>query len=134
MTAYCTYADIVAHTGTELPQATVEALIVDADRRINARLRANGIAPLGTADELVSASIALTKAGLITRLRIDGTGPSSQSVGGASTNDNKDNIVAQLKQEAELSVSAYIAGIKGGDGSEFDPTRADTEMSEFRMG
>lgn len=122
--SYCTYADIVAHTGTELAQSIVEALIADADRRINARLRAGGITPIGTDERLVSASISFTSAAIVTRGRLDGTAPSSQSVGGASVSDNKDSLAAQLKAEGEQAVSDYIAAVRG-DGSELDHTRVD---------
>lgn len=122
--SYCTYADIVAHTGTELQQAVVEALIADADRRINARLRAGGIVPMSTADELTAASIALTTAAVITRQRIDGSSPSSVSVGGASMSDNKDALVAQLTREAEELLTSYISGLRG-DMIDPDPTRVD---------
>lgn len=124
--SYCTYADIVAHTGTELAQPIVEALIADADRRINARLRASGIVPLGTDERLVSASISFTTAAIVTRGRLDGTAPSSQSVGGASASDNKDSLAAQLKAEGEQAVSDYIAAAKGTLSEiELDTTRAD---------
>lgn len=122
--SYCTYADIVAHTGTELQQAVVEALIADADRRINVRLRAGGIVPMGTADELTAASIALTTAAVITRQRIDGSSPSSVSVGGASMSDDKDALVAQLTREAEELLTSYISGLRG-DMIDPDPTRVD---------
>lgn len=125
--SYCTYADVVAHTGTELAQPIVETLIADADRDIRARLKRAGVPAPEASDELTTASIALTASRLVTRLRLDGTRPSSLSVGGLSMSDNNDNLTAQLLAEAERSIAAYVSNSMST--VEPDPTRADADMS-----
>lgn len=127
--SYCTYADIVARSGTELAQSIVEALIADADRNIRARLKQHGIAAPAEADELTTASIALTMSRLVTRLRMDGTRPSSVTIGGISQSDSNDNIVQQHEREADSAIAAFIAGARG-DGGDLDPRREDSNISE----
>lgn len=81
---------------------------------------------MGTDERLTSASISFTKALLVTRGRLDGTAPSSQSVGGASVTDNKDALAAQLRADGEQDLTDYIAAIKGEVSDiELDPTRVD---------
>lgn len=104
---YCTYEDVVAHTNTELDRAVIEALIAAADRRIDARLRVASLAP-EPSDDLAAASLALTISAIVTRQRIDGSAPSSVSVGGASVNEDKGAMVRQLHDEAERIIETYI--------------------------
>jgi len=132
--AYCSYQDIVDHTGTALPQEIVESLIDSADRRIDAMLSAAGIAK-PTGGELQGASIAFTKALVLTRYRFDGTRTGSVSVAGYSSSDDLAGMVRQLEEEAMGIVQAYIETCKT---TASRPTegavRDDADMAAFVRG
>ena len=81
--AYCAYTDVQSLTGSALSQAILEAIIDQADRTIDAKLRIAGITGANPAD-LKAASLEYSIAGLLTRYRMDGTKPASLSVGGLS--------------------------------------------------
>lgn len=132
--AYCTYADVLAHTGTDLVQATVEALINDSDRRIKAILKANGLTAPTSDDTLTSASIAFTKAQVLMRKRLDGSRPSSISVGGVSRSDTNDKMIDTLEGEGIALIAQYLSDVNGGTVATEAAERADTEMSDLRMG
>jgi len=70
---YCTYTDILALSGTALPQATIEALIVMADREVDSYCSMHGVSASGSNAAIVSASINLSMGYLLTRYRMDGT-------------------------------------------------------------
>lgn len=71
--AYTTYADVLAATGTALPQATVETLIAMADREIDAYLKLYNATGSGTDPAVMSASLNLSICNVLTRYRMDGT-------------------------------------------------------------
>jgi hypothetical protein len=75
--AYTTYAEVLAATGTALPQATVETLIGQADREIDSYLAKFGITADGSSVSIISASLALSICNVLTRYRMDGTKESS---------------------------------------------------------
>lgn len=66
MASYCSTSDIIAITDTTLDTTTLQAIIDDADREINAYLKARGYGG-GACDELKTASIRLTNAEMILR-------------------------------------------------------------------
>ena len=71
--AYSTYADVLAATGTALPQATVETLIAMADREIDAYLKLYNATGSGTDPAVMSASLNQSICNVLTRYRMDGT-------------------------------------------------------------
>ena len=134
MTSYCTYAEIVALTGTTFPQATVESFIAAADRRVNAKLKARGYAANYSAEELVTAGIALTKVNLITRCRLDGSFPSSLTIpNGPTLSDNKDNMIKQLEAEADEQIQNYIQYSSSATGSQFEEAARSDANAEYRL-
>jgi hypothetical protein len=70
---YTTYAEVLALSGTALPQATVESMIAAADRDVNTYCAAQGVSVDATNSAIVSASINYTMAYILTRGRMDGT-------------------------------------------------------------
>lgn len=132
--AFCTYADVLAHTGTDLIQATVEALIADSDRRIKGMLKSKGLTAPTSDDTLTSASIALTKAKVLMRKRLDGSRPNSISVGGVSRSDSNDTIVRALEDEGLELVTSYIKEQLEASGAASEAAeRSDSDMSELRL-
>lgn len=103
MTSYCTYAEVLAMTGTAYPQVTVEAIIVLADKELNAMLAAKGIAAAYTDTGLQEAGLNLTMARVLTRMRMDGTKPNTLTLGGLTMSDSVDKAI-----EGHRTVAAIV--------------------------
>ena len=105
--AYCAYTDIQNLTGTTLSQSIIEAIIDQSDREIDGILSKADLS--GSATGLIKAvSIELSIAGIITRHRMDGTMPSSITLGGLTMADNLDAAVNYHRQIALKYVQDYI--------------------------
>lgn len=104
---YCTVDEVKNLTGTDLSDAIVESVIEQSDREIDAILRANGISG-GNANDLKAASTKLSIAGVMTRHRMDGTQPSSLSIGDISTSDDINAAIAELKEQAYQMIRSII--------------------------
>lgn len=102
---YCTYADILALSGTALPQATIEALIVMADREIDTYLTMHGVSADGSS-AIVSASISLSMVYLLTRYRMDGTKEASSLEWSDKT--PIDTAIESYRKAAFQSLDNYI--------------------------
>jgi serine/threonine protein kinase HipA of HipAB toxin-antitoxin module len=135
MTSYCTYAEVLAMTGTAYPQATVEAMIVLADKEMNAMLAAKGIAAAYTDTGLQEAGLNLTMARVLTRMRIDGTKPDMLTVGGLTMKDSVDAAITGHRTVAAQLVQAYIdAHTSSGGSSGYERAdRSDADMSDFAL-
>lgn len=136
MTSYCTYAEVVALSGTVYPQATVEALIVFADRDLNAMLKANGYAAAYTDDDLKEAGLNLAMARLLTRMRMDGTKPNSLTLpGGLSMSDSIDKAIEGHRQVAIEKVQNYAdSHLSSGGTSGYERAdRADQDMTDLKL-
>lgn len=93
-------------TGSAYTTAELQALIDRADRQIDARLRAARVA--GSGDAIREASLSLSIAMLLTRMRMDGTKPASLSLGGLSMSDNIDQAIKELQDRAWELVDEHI--------------------------
>lgn len=135
MTSYCTYAEVLAMTGTAYPQATVEAIIVLADKELNAMLAAKGIAAAYTDTGLQEAGLNLTMARVLTRMRMDGTKPNTLTLGGLTMSDSIDKAIEGHRAVAMQLVQAYIdAHTASGGASGYERAdRSDADMSEFAL-
>ena len=135
MTSYCTYAEVLAMTGTAYPQATVEAIIVLADKELNARLSALGHAAAYTDVGLQEAGLNLTLARLLTRMRMDGTKPASLSMGGLTMSDSIDKAIEGHRAAADALIAAYAdANRSSGGVSGYERAdRADQDMIDLRL-
>ena len=135
MTSYCTYAEVLAMTGTAYPQATVEAIIVLADKELNARLAAKGFSAAYTDTGLQEAGLNLTLARLLTRMRMDGTKPGSLSMGGLTMSDSIDKAIEGHRAAADVLISAYADAhlSSGGDSGYERADRADQDMTDLRL-
>lgn len=136
MTSYCTYAEVLAMTGTAYPQVTVEAIIVFADRDLNAMLKAKGYAAAYTDDDLKEAGLNLAMARLMTRMRMDGTKPNTLTLpGGLSMSDSIDKAIEGHRQVAAEKVQNYVDShtSSGGATGYERADRADQDMSDFAI-
>jgi len=111
--AYCTNADLTLLTGTTIATATQDAIIAQSDRDIKARIEAANLTPPAADDSLKAASLNLSTAGLITYNRMNTeltrrTQTKSVKFGDVTIADDPDEAIATLKEQAWLSVDAYI--------------------------
>ena len=106
--AYCIYPELVNLTGSELTVNELNEIIVQADSEIDGLLYAAGLTPPSSDSILKAASLKLSIAGVVTRHRMDGTQPSSLSIGGLSLSDNLDGAITELRNGAKSLIDAYI--------------------------
>lgn len=105
--AYSTATELKALTGATLADADLEAIIDQADRTIDAKLRIAGITGANPAD-LKAASLEYSIAGLLTRYRLDGTKPASLSVGGLSMSDNIDSAIDEHLKKGDAILNGIV--------------------------
>lgn len=106
--SYCTVEDLVAATGSSYPAETLQALIDRADRQIDARLLAARVPGGGPA--VREASLSLSISMLLTRMRMDGTKTSTNSLDGTSSlSDNIDAAIKLYEDRARQLLDAHIA-------------------------
>lgn len=106
--SFCTVDELIAATGTNYPELTLQALIDRADRQIISRLNAARV-PAG-GNSIKEASLSLSISMLLTRMRMDGTKTASTSLDGTSNvADNIDAAIAQYERRAWQLVDEHIA-------------------------
>jgi len=105
--AYCTYTELTSLTGATLLQATLEAIIAQADREIDAKLAEQGLTGTAGNAQLKAASLELSIAGLITRYAMDGT----RDIDAENTEDS----VTAHRARAQEILDAYIWAALSGD-------------------
>lgn len=135
MTSYCTYAEVLAMTGTAYPQVTVESIIVLADKELNARLAALGHTAAYTDVGLQEAGLNLTLARLLTRMRMDGTKPDMLTMGGLTMKDGVDAAIAGHRAAADVLIAAYAdANRSSGGVSGYERAdRVDQDLTDLRL-
>lgn len=106
--SYCTTADLVNLTGSTLASSVLQEIIDQADRQIKAALDDAGIGAPSSDDKLKTASLYLSCSILMTRMRLDGSKPSSFRLGDFAISDNIDEAGKQLAAESASLVLAYI--------------------------
>ena len=104
--AYCTYAEILALTGTALPQATVESLIALSDLEVDTYCEQAGVTASGTDPAIRTAAIALAVVRVLTRYRMDGTKESSTLE--FSDKTPVDSAIATYQKQAEAALNKYV--------------------------
>lgn len=109
--AYCTNADLTLLTGTTLSTTVQDAIILQADNEINGLIYAAGLTPPGADNTLKAASLKLSSAGVMTRARMDGSRPSTLTVGEYTSSDNIDQSITELRTAALVLVDSYIVRI-----------------------
>lgn len=107
--AYCSNAELVLETGSSLSTSILDSIIAAADRKIKTRILVAGLTPPTSNDTLKTASIELSKAGIIAYNRMTGTQAKSMKVGEITVQDDLDTMIAALTGAAYQDVDGYIA-------------------------
>lgn len=105
--SYCSTAELVNLTGSTASATILQEVIDEADRQIDARLALAGLT--GSGGAIKSASMHLSIAGLLTRMRMDGEKPGSLSIPGLSMSDNIDAAIAEHRSSADQMLAVFIA-------------------------
>jgi len=105
--SYCTTAELVNLTGSGLSSTILQAIIDDADREINAYLAPHGLG--GSGDVCKTASLKLSRAGLMQYHRLSGIQPKSVSIGDTTSQDDPDVAIAALRKEAFQVLDLWIS-------------------------
>ena len=106
--AYTTSTELIALTGTTLSASTLDAIIVDADRRIRSKITTAGLTPPATNDTLRSASIDLSKAGIVHYNVLTGAQTKRVTVGDITIEDDPYKAIKGLTESAWALVAGYI--------------------------
>jgi len=106
--AYCTNIELTLLTGTTLSTDTQDAIIEQADRKINARLRTEGLVPPTEDDDLKAASLDLSHVAVL--MHPDNpSGASSVKLGDVTVARAWAATLTSLEKSAWQSVGAYIS-------------------------
>ena len=105
---YCSSNELILETGSSLSISILEGIIAAADRKIKTRILLASLTPPVSDDSLKTASIELSKAGIITYNRMIGTQAKSTKVGDITIQDDLDTVIKTLTESAWESVDAYI--------------------------
>lgn len=108
--AYCTTTELINVTGSSRSATILQAIIDEADRKIGAYLKSNGITGVA-GDDLKSASLTLSKAGLLEYgLQV---GDFQASNGDFSSSLNVTSEVDRLRKETFEILDQYISTTEG---------------------
>ena len=105
--SYCTTTDLVNLTGSSLSSTILQAIIDDADREINAYLAPHGLS--GSGDACKTASLKLSRAGLMQYHRLSGIQPKSVSIGDTTSQDDPDVAIKALRAEAFALLDQWVS-------------------------
>lgn len=107
--AYCTSAELILESGSTLATNILDSIIATSDRKIKTRILREGLTPPASDDSLKTASIELSKAGIVTYNRMTGAQTKSVKVGDITIQDDPDAAIAALVGAAYQDVDGYIA-------------------------
>ena len=107
--AYCSNAELVLETGSSLSTSILDSIIAAADRKIKTRILVAGLTPPTSNDTLKTASIELSKAGLVRWNQLNGSQTKSVKVGDITIQDDPEAAIAALTGAAYQDVDGYIA-------------------------
>lgn len=105
---YASTTELTNLTGTSLASGVLTEIITQSDREINARLALAEISAPSSDDKLKSASLNLSIAGVLTRMRLDGSKPAKAKIGDIWFEDDIDKAIAELVKRAWAAVDSYI--------------------------
>lgn len=108
MTGYCTTAQLVSLTGTNLPSATVQAIIDQGGREIDAYLAPYGITVSASVDAAITANIKLSQAELYNLQRIDVDHPFSYGSDGQLGNIDTVGMMQELRKQGFAILDQYV--------------------------
>lgn len=107
--AYCSSAELTLLTGATLSTAIQDAIIAQADRKIKTRIKTANLTPPTSDDDLKTASLDLSYAGLIRWNQTNGVQTKSVKVGDITIQDDPEAAITLLTDSAWESVDGYIA-------------------------
>ena len=110
--AYCTNAKLTSLTGTSLSTAVQDDIIDQSDRKINAKLRTEGLTPPDADDDLKAASLDLSYVAVLTHPDND-DGATRVKLGDIDIAREWKETLADHTKSAWASMDAYIARLKG---------------------
>ncbi len=106
---YATRTQLQNLTGTSLDDGILSEIIDQADREIKSRLNLAEISSPSSDDVLTAASLNLSIAGILTRMRIDGSKPGRNlKIGDISASDDVDAAITEYTKRAWAAVDSYI--------------------------
>jgi len=106
--SYCTTAELVNLTGSGLSSTILQAIIDDADREINSYLLPHGLSGSSN-DSVKTASLKLSRAGLMQYHRLSGIQPKSVSIGDTTSQDDPDVAIKALRAEAFDLLNQWVS-------------------------
>lgn len=108
--AYCTNEDVTDLTGTSVDSAIITRMITRAERKINIKLKAEGLSAFaGTPpDEIIEACSNFAAAIVLRRTVVDGTTPTSIDVENTTVKMPIDKIIAQHEALGSQILNDYI--------------------------
>lgn len=112
---YCTTAELVLLTGSALPTATLTAIIEQGDREIDAYLAPYGVG--ADASACKSASLELAKAGILDRMRLDGTQPDQSTEGDYSQTVQIESAIKRHRAAAFDLLDRYVSAASAASAS-----------------
>jgi len=135
MPTYCAYTDLQYLTGSTLSQTILEAIITQAETKLDRLLAEKGLTGSGGNATLKAAALEFSMVGLYERYRLDGTQPGSVSVGDLSMSSNVDQAIALHNAEGLRLLDAYVATAASAstEDAEETVTRQDHQMESLHL-
>ena len=112
---YCTTAELKNLTGSTLTDAILTAIIEQGDREIDAYLAPYGVA--ADASACKSASLELAKAGILDRMRLDGTQPDQSTEGDYSQTVQIESAIKRHRAAAFGILDRYVSAASAASAS-----------------
>ena len=112
---YCTTADVVNLTGSALSTPILTAIIEQGDREIDAHLAQYGVGPDASACK--AASLELAKAGILDRMRLDGSQPDQSTEGDYSQTVQIESAIKRHRAAAFDILDRYVSAASAASAS-----------------
>ena len=110
--AYTTSAALVLLTGSTLDSSITDAIIAQADRRVNAILSANELTAPASNDDLTAASLEFSMAGLLVRGIQDGSKHSAIQADVLQTKDDLHKLIDTHEAAGIAATNSYIKSVE----------------------
>ena len=104
---YCTTAELVNLTGSTLSTTILTAVIEQGDREIDTYLAPYGVG--ADASACKSASLELAKAGILDRMRLDGSQPDQSTEGDYSQTVQIESAIKRHRAAAFAILDHYVS-------------------------
>lgn len=112
---YCTTAELVNLSGSTLSTTILTAVIEQGDREIDTYLAPYGVG--ADASACTSASLELAKAGILDRMRLDGTQPDQSTEGDYSQTVQIESAIKRHRAAAFAILDRYVSAASAASAS-----------------